>query len=86
MSGISLRVEGKNFKTLKAHRIIENSPASEAGLREGDEIAAIGGQPASSLTLNHIYQMFKQEGREYDMSIIRGRERLQVKIKLRRLA
>jgi C-terminal processing protease CtpA/Prc len=84
MSGIGLRAEGENFRVIKIHRVIEDSPASEAGLREGDVIIAIGGQPVSSL--EQLYQMFKQEGREYDLSIMRGRDRLQVRLKLRRLA
>lgn len=85
MSGIGLHAEGENFKTFKVHRIIENSPASEAGLREGDEIITIGGQPASSFTVEQLYQMFKQENREYDLNIIRSKEKLQVKMKLRHL-
>ena len=84
MSGIGLRAEGENFRTIKIHRIIEDSPAAEAGLREGDVITAISGQPVSSL--DELYQMFKQEGREYDLSVMRGGERLQVRLKLRRLA
>ena len=68
----------------KIHRIIEDSPAAEAGLREGDVIMAIGGRPVSSP--DQLYSMFKQEGQEYDLSIQRGGERLQVRLKLRRLA
>jgi hypothetical protein len=84
MSGIGLRAEGENFRVIKIHRVIEDSPASEAGLREGDVIIAIGGQPVSSL--DKPYQMFKQEGREYGLSIMRDGEKLQVKLRLRRLA
>ncbi|MBA2501750.1 MAG: aspartyl protease family protein [Pyrinomonadaceae bacterium] len=86
MSGIGLRAEGENFRVIKVHRVIEDSPASEAGLREGDVIVAIGDQPVSSFTLDQLYQMFKQEGREYDIVVMRGGERLQAKLRLRRLA
>jgi len=84
MSGIGLRAEGENFRIVKIHHLIEDSPAAEAGLREGDVITAVGGQEVSSLS--QLYQMFKQEGREYDLSIMRDGERLQVRLRLRRLA
>ena len=85
MSGIGLRAEGKDFKTIKIYRIIADSPAARAGLQEGDEIMFINGKPSLSFTLDKLYQMFKQEGLEYVFSILRGQTRLQIKIKLRRL-
>lgn len=86
MSGLSLNAEGENFRIIRVHRIIEDSPAAAAGLREGDVITTINGQPASSFSLERLYQMFKQEGQEYDLSIMRGAEKLQARLKLRRLA
>jgi hypothetical protein len=85
MSGIGLRAEGKDFKTIKIYRIIADSPAAQAGLVEGDEIMSIDGKPAFDFTLDKLYQMFKQEGQEYLFSILRNQKRLQFKIKLRRL-
>lgn len=86
MSGVGLRAEGENFGVVKVHSIIKDSPAAEAGLREGDVITAIGGEPISSFSLDRLYQMFKQEGREYQISIMRGRESVRVRLRLRRLA
>lgn len=84
MSGIGLRAEGENFSVIKIYRVIEDSPATAAGLREGDVIMAIDGQPVSSL--EQLYQMFKQDGRERALSIMRSGERMQVQLRLRRLA
>ncbi len=85
MSGAFLIAEGPDFKPFKVHRIIEDSPASEAGLREGDVIAAIDGRPATEFTLEQLRQMFKQEGREVLLNIQRAEEFLEVRLKLRRL-
>jgi len=85
MSGIRLRAEGQDFKTLRVRRVVENSPATEAGVREGDLISAIDGKPTAELSLSQINQMFKQEGKEYLLEIIRGKEKKAIKLKLRRL-
>ena len=86
MSGIGLRAEGENFRTYKINRIIEDSPAAEAGLREGDIIKTIDGRPASTFSMDELYLMFKQEGREYELGVTRGAQKFQVRLRLRRLA
>jgi membrane-associated protease RseP (regulator of RpoE activity) len=85
MSGMLLVAEGKDFKTFKVRRIIENSPATVAGLREGDIISIVGGKAASHPTLEQMRRMFKQQGRSYRLIINRDGRKIQTKIKLRRL-
>ncbi len=85
MSGILLIAEGTDFKTIKVRRTIENSPATLAGLREGDIISAVDGKLTSNLTLEQVRQMFKQKGRSYRLTIERGEQKIQNKIKLRKL-
>jgi PDZ domain/Aspartyl protease len=86
MSGAGLRAEGKDFRTVRINRIIADSPAAQAGLREGDVLVSVDGKPSSDFTLSQLYGMFKQEGREYVFGIARGQAKFQTKIKLRRLA
>jgi C-terminal processing protease CtpA/Prc len=50
-----------------------------------DVVSTINGRPAAELSLTEISKMFKQEGRDYVLDIIRGEERLQLKLKLSRL-
>ncbi|HEU5238124.1 MAG TPA: aspartyl protease family protein [Pyrinomonadaceae bacterium] len=85
MSGIRLRAEGPDLKQLRVSRLVENSPAIESGLREGDLISAIDGRPATELSLTEISKMFKQEGRDYVLDIVRGEQKQQLKLKLKRL-
>jgi membrane-associated protease RseP (regulator of RpoE activity) len=85
MSGMLLIDEGTDFKTFKVRRIIENSPATAAGLREGDIISSVDGRPTSNLMLEQVRQMFKQKGRSYRLNIERGEQKIQIMIKLKRL-
>ena len=85
MSGIRLRAEGDDFRTFTVSQVLENSPAAEARLREGDLLAAIDGAPASSFSLDEIYQMLMRQGSEYKLSLRRGGEMFFVKIKMQRL-
>jgi predicted aspartyl protease len=84
MSGLSL-TSGVDFKTFKVRTLIENSPATEAGLLIGDIIATIDGKSTRQMTLEQIRQMFRQKGRRYSLSVERGKSVLALKIKTRRL-
>jgi carboxyl-terminal processing protease len=84
MSGMSL-TSGVDFKTFKVRTLIENSPATEAGLHIGDIIAAIDGKSTRQMTLEQIRQMFRQKGRRYSLSVERSKSVLTLKIKTRRL-
>ncbi|MDQ3920084.1 MAG: PDZ domain-containing protein [Acidobacteriota bacterium] len=85
MSGTVLIAEGAELDIRKVFYVTENSPTSEAGLRVGGIITAIDGKPSSALTLDDIREKFKQNGREYLLSVERGEQSLQIKIKLRGL-
>jgi hypothetical protein len=85
MSGLELVAEGEDFGTYVINEIIPNSPGAEAGLREEDELTDIDGRPVTELGLEGIRQMFRQEGKEHLLNIKRGGQKLQVKVKLRRL-
>ena len=85
MSGIRLRAGGGDFRTYRVYQVLEKSPASAAGLREGDVLSAIDGVPASRFSLDEIYQMLKRQAREYKITVRRGDKTLSVKIKMERL-
>jgi predicted aspartyl protease len=85
MSGLYLTAEGKDFKTFKVYKLIPDSPAGAAGVREGDQIFSINNQLASKLTLEQIRQMFRQRDKEYSLGILRGDNLVQTKLTTRRL-
>ena len=85
MSGVSLSLVGTTLQTIKVTRIFENSPAAEVGLKPEDIILAIDGRPASEIGLSKIREMFKQGGRKYQLTIKRGEEMLQFRLKLRKI-
>jgi hypothetical protein len=85
MSGLEFGAEGTDFKQFVVNEVAENSPASEAGLKEEDVLVAIDARPASALTLEEVRTLLRREGAERVLTIKRGEETLKFRIKLRRL-
>jgi hypothetical protein len=59
-SGLSLRAEGDGYRTLRVAEVLEDSPASESGLRENDLITRIDDRAASDLTLSELQDLFER--------------------------
>lgn len=78
-SGLGLRAEGKDYRTFRVTDVLENSPASKAGLQENDIITAVNGTPAAELTLTKIGELFEQST-TYKLTVRRGEQTLQVKL------
>ncbi len=85
MSGMFLSAVEPEFSRFRIQRLVENSPAAEAGLSEGDIITAFDGRPSSDFTLNEVRRLFLQEGKSWTLEVQRGEETRTVELKLRRL-
>jgi hypothetical protein len=85
MSGVRFRAGGEDFRVFTAYQVLENSPAAEGGLRKGDALTAIDGKAAASFSLDQLYELLAQPGREYKLSVTRAGKPLSVKVKTRRL-
>jgi len=59
-SGIALRAERPDYHTFRVREVLEESPATEAGLAVGDVIVSIDGAPAERLTLSAINEMLEK--------------------------
>jgi hypothetical protein len=84
-SGAYLIAEGKALDGVRVHRVMDGSPAAEAGVQKGDLLLNLDGKPAAELGLEALRQALRQPGREASLELQRGQERLAVRLKLRRL-
>jgi C-terminal processing protease CtpA/Prc len=85
MSGASLAAGGVGFKTFKVRTLIEDSPATDAGLTVGDIVTSINGTPAASMTLEQIRKMFRRPGQRFVLKILRSEKLLELSLKTRRI-
>jgi hypothetical protein len=65
--------------------VLQESPASEAGLREGDSIESIDGLSSEHFTLQQVQSLFLRVGAEHRLTVRRGSELLKIDIKFRQL-
>jgi S1-C subfamily serine protease len=85
MCGAAWSAEGEAFDVLRVVRVLDASPAGEAGLLAGDVLLEVDGRPAASLGLGRLQQMFREEEREHTLRIARDGKTLEVRLRLRRL-
>ena len=85
-SGLSVIVTGSTLNHFIVLNVIAGSPAGEAGIRKGDEIRFVNGVPARLRGLENILRTFQRKaGKEVQLLIKRGEERIPVSFKLRDL-
>jgi hypothetical protein len=83
-SGLTLRLvpESGDFSV---HSVMQTSPASDAGLREGDLVQSIDGLSSQHFTLHQIESIFLRVGSEHHLTVQRDNQSLKFDIKLRKL-
>jgi hypothetical protein len=82
-SGMWLNQSGEGFEVMD---VIAGGPAASAGLKVGDKILAIDGQPAGHLSLLAIRQQFKSEpGTKLRLAIQSGEQKRDVELVLKDL-
>lgn len=73
MSGMELRAKGQNYRTYYIEKIVAESPAEQAGLREGDELVFVNNDNVSTLNISDIYKVLQRgEGKEVTMVVRRN--------------
>jgi hypothetical protein len=86
MSGTVLISDLPRSPGFKIFSVLPGSPASEAGLLAGDVIVAVNGAPASTLDLFTVRgKTLQREGRLVRLVVERQDQRLEARVRLRRL-
>lgn len=83
-AGLSIIAEGADYRTFRVRAVLENSPASEAGLQTDDIITAVNDQSAAELTLSKLNEMFERRV-PYKLTIRRGEQTLHITLTPRQL-
>jgi hypothetical protein len=85
MSGLSLVTEGPEFKVVRINRVLAQSPAEAAGIKQNDEIVSVNGRPAAEFKLAALSEMLRQPGKLFSLQVKRGVDIISVELKTRRL-
>jgi hypothetical protein len=82
-SGIDLRWDS-TAAAFVIHDVASPSAAWDAGLRSGETLVAINGQPASAFTIEGLTALLAEDGRELSLTVKRGTEERSVQLPLRK--
>jgi hypothetical protein len=83
-SGLALAAEGRDYTIFRITDVLENSPASEAGLQKDDLIIQVNDKPAAELTITKLGELLEKPT-PYKMKVKRGDQTLQVTLTPRKL-
>jgi hypothetical protein len=84
-SGLRLRSSGPDYRDYLVTGVIEDSPAAQAQLQEGDHLIEIAGKPAKTFSLGEVLDIFKRDGVTVPLKIQRGTQTIGVSLQLRQL-
>ncbi len=72
MSGMDLRAKGEKFNEYYIDKVIDDSPADEAGLQKDDRLMFINNSSANELNMTEIYKLLqRKEGKAIDLVVNR---------------
>lgn len=83
-SGMALTAEGADFSVLRVIDVLEDSPASEAGLLKNDQILKVNNKDAADLSITALGEMFERPA-TFKLTIKRGEKTMQVTLIPRKL-
>lgn len=85
-SGLTLLTGGKRFQKIVVQRVLEGSPAAEAGIKKGDEILGYNWLPGWLISLPWLNKKMRgKEGKEIKLKIRRGNQQQKYTFRLRKL-
>jgi hypothetical protein len=84
LSGLRLVAEGADYKTFRVEELIEDSPATEAGIQKDDIILMVDQLPTSGTTLSTLIEALNRPV-PHKLSVSRAGKTLQLTLTPRRL-
>lgn len=84
-SGAFLIADGADLEGIKVHRVQADSPAAQAGVKEGDHVVQVDGNPVSGADLDATRRRLREAGQRVRLELKRGTETLSVQLELRQL-
>lgn len=86
MSGMEICAKGSKYNTFVVSHILANSPAAEAGLKEGDELMFIDNRLTSDLSISDIYRVLQRgDGKEITLLVKRHGQVFITDLRLKRM-
>ena len=85
MSGLGLSAIPPEFSRVTVARVLDGSPALEAGIKAGDEIETVDGRPVSEVGLAPLRERLRQDGQDLRLTLLRGTEKVTLGLKTRRM-
>ncbi len=85
MSGLRLTAQPPLFDHFEVAGVADQSPAREAGFRDGDVITGVDGRTARTLTLADVQESLERVGELRRLTVQRGRQTVEIALRLRRL-
>lgn len=83
-SGIDIQLSPDKTKVM-IHKVFDESPAKEAGIKENDELININGKTMNQITFPEIKELLKDAGSEVELVIKSGDKNKNISLKLRSL-
>jgi hypothetical protein len=84
-SGATVTAAGPSLDQFEVHAVTPGSPAAEAGLEPGDQIAWVDNDPASSLTLDELREILSRPGHSPILVVRRLDKEQKIQLHLRPL-
>lgn len=84
MTGLHVLASGPGFHTFTIDQVMPKSPAKRSGVTPGDQIESVNHVPASRLTMDDLYRLFRKPGLLH-LRVRRGQKRVNVVLRLKPL-
>lgn len=85
MSGLGLATTPPEYRRVRVSRVLDGSPALEAGVQAGDEVETVDGTLVAEIGVPALRERLRREGEDVRLQLRRGAERITVTLHTRRM-